>query len=95
MGVDWSAVFGAVPTIGGGKYPLCTLTYVIGWTHSKTAGLPEGTGNVVHEYVRNYLLSEEGQKIVDSHYYAPLPNPANEANNVLEAAQFSAEQIGE
>jgi ABC-type phosphate transport system substrate-binding protein len=93
IAVDWSGVFGAAPTVGGGSYPLCALTYDIGWNETKAAGYAGGTGEVVKEYLA-YVLGE-GQTAINSHYYAKLPNPEAEANDVLKAAEFSRTKIGE
>lgn len=94
IAVDWSSTFGAVPTIGGEFFPLCTLTFDVGWTNYEAAGYGIGSNAtlkpIVHDYLANYVLGSEGQANITGHYYAPLPHPAEKKFNVLEASQFAA-----
>ena len=46
----------------------------------------------VKKYI-NYILSPEGQAIVNTHYYQKLPNPTSQVENVLGAAQLAAGKI--
>jgi ABC-type phosphate transport system substrate-binding protein len=97
-GSDWSEVFGAYPQIGGSFYPLCTLTYDIGWHGYATAGytsLSTAYAHTVEDYLRNYVLSTSpggGQPAVANHWYAALPT-GMPPFNVQTAAELSAEQI--
>lgn len=91
-GVDWSKVFGATPNVGQGKYPLCTLTYDAAWSSYSKAGYTEAAKRA--ENVKDYLnyVVKEGQGI--KKWYQPLPSPAEEAHNVLMAAEYAASKIG-
>jgi ABC-type phosphate transport system substrate-binding protein len=56
IGADWSTVYDATPGIGGTEYPLCMLTYDIGWTNYTSAGFganATGWGKDVADYIRN------------------------------------------
>jgi ABC-type phosphate transport system substrate-binding protein len=94
LAVNWSQVFGASPEVGGSLYPLCTLTYDIAWNSYEKAGY-SNSANVaadVKKYI-NYVLNE-GQTVVNSHYYQKLPENASAEKNVLGAAKLAAEKIG-
>jgi ABC-type phosphate transport system substrate-binding protein len=95
LAVNWSQVFGASAEVGGELYPLCTLTYDISWNSYEKAGY-SNSANVaadVKKYI-NYVLSTEGQTLVNSHYYQKLPSPTSQVENVLGAAQLAAGNIG-
>jgi ABC-type phosphate transport system substrate-binding protein len=93
--VNWSQVFGASAEVGGELYPLCTLTYDISWTSYSSAGYTGAStiAAAVKKYM-NYVLSPEGQAIVNLHYYQKLPSPSGASENVLGAAQLAASKIG-
>lgn len=95
--VDWSEVFGAKPRAGGGEYPLCTLTYDIGWKNYLAAGYGAnagGWGEDVGDYIRNYVVPPaEGQTAIVGSWYSPLPAVVGAATNVQEAAEFAAEKL--
>ncbi|HET6997576.1 MAG TPA: substrate-binding domain-containing protein [Solirubrobacterales bacterium] len=98
--VNWSGTFGANPTIGGGNYPLCTLTYVIGWSdYTKTPiENPGNTSSIVEDYIKNYVVSTAagfGQKDLVNNWYAPLPilGGVGSDNNVQDAAEFAAGKL--
>jgi ABC-type phosphate transport system substrate-binding protein len=90
---DWSKVFGAVPSIGGTAYPLCTLTYDLAWKGYAGAGYTEGAkvGAAVHAYI-GYELGE-GQAVLGQNGYAKLPETAEESHNVLGAAKFALASV--
>jgi ABC-type phosphate transport system substrate-binding protein len=96
IAADWSTVFGANPSIGGTEYPLCTLTYDIGWTNYTSAGYgtnATGWGKDVADYIRNYVVpTAQGQKALIGRWYSALPAGVA-ARNVQGAAEFSAEQL--
>jgi ABC-type phosphate transport system substrate-binding protein len=96
LNVDWSQVFGAAidTTKSGGGYPLCTLTYDLAFSDYSNAGFAEeGVETTVKDYLTGYLTASTGQADIASHYYDALPKGAL-ANNVLEAAEFTASKIG-
>lgn len=86
---DWSKVFGAVPSIGGTAYPLCTLTFDLAWKGYAGAGYSEGAsvGSAVKAYL-GYELGE-GQSILGQNGYAKLPETTEESHNVLGAAKVA------
>jgi ABC-type phosphate transport system substrate-binding protein len=88
--VNWSETFGAVPTIGSPFYPLCTLTFDLGFEGYVNAKFPAGTGADVKDYILKYVLEEtEGQKVLGENYYQKLPT------NVLGAAVTAAGKLTE
>jgi ABC-type phosphate transport system substrate-binding protein len=96
--VDWSQVFGAKPQIGG-AYPLCTLTYDIGWHTYEQAGYgPESAkiAEVAKDYILRHVLETNaggGQTV--AMWYAPLPStPTEPKTDVLGAARAAAEKLG-
>lgn len=93
LNADWSKVFGGKPTILGGTYPICTLTYDLGWSSYATAGYTGGAtiGGWVEKYVTS-IIKLGGTTTVPK-WYAALPSPAAVANNVKAAAIWSAEKI--
>ena len=95
--VDWSQVFGASPKVGGGLYPLCTLTYDAGWSSYAKAGYgtaATATKEVVKDYLANFVDASEGQAIDTAHWYQALPAPAEAAHNVQAAAEFALTKLG-
>lgn len=93
VAVNWSKVFGASPAVGGGLYPLCTLTYAVAWNNYKEAGYGSTEGPMKAKNVKAYLeyVLGSGQSI--GKWYQALPQPGITANNVLGAAKLSVEQI--
>jgi ABC-type phosphate transport system substrate-binding protein len=98
LSIDWSEVFGAAPTIGGGLYPLCTLTYDIAWDSYLPVRSGSGEeyaaheGEIVRLYLEGLVLATSGQNLLPEHFYQKLPSV--EANNVLLAAEQAAQKIG-
>jgi ABC-type phosphate transport system substrate-binding protein len=88
---DWSKVFGATPSIGGEEYPLCTLTYDIGWNEYPTSIFAAGLGKDVTDYLRNYVLAA-GQTDLVGNWYSKLPSIGGTGGelNVQDAAEFAA-----
>ncbi len=97
IAVNWSQVFGAEPSVAGSEYPLCTLTYSAAWNHYGTTGAKYSnsaeTVAALRDYILKYVLSTEGQTVLNEHWYQELPHPAANATNVLGAAKKAAEQI--
>lgn len=96
VSVDWSAVFGAAPAVGGEAYPLCTLTYDMALNdYSAKEGFTESQVTTVYDYLYEYVTAETGQEDVATgeSWYAPLPSSAIPAFDVLGAARLSASQI--
>jgi ABC-type phosphate transport system substrate-binding protein len=97
IAVDWSAVFGAKPNIGGTEYPLCTLTYDAGWKSYAEAGYTAAIGAAAKGYISKYILGT-GQSDLSSagKWYSTLPvaGGAGSATDVQDAAEFAAKQIG-
>jgi ABC-type phosphate transport system substrate-binding protein len=107
--VDWSSVYGAQPEIGGTEYPLCTLTYQVGWTNYSSAGYgTEATniGNLVKDFITNYEVQTGtglGQKAIEGHWYSALPSTVlstktteseKQEANVQGAAELAASKLG-
>lgn len=98
-GVDWSEVFGANPNIGGTEYPLCTLTYDIGWTTYTEADYGSeaaAKGADVKAYVDKYVVpSAKGQTAIAGKWYSTLPTlgGAGSTTDVQNAAEFAAALI--
>jgi ABC-type phosphate transport system substrate-binding protein len=92
--IDWSGVFGASPKVGS-AYPLCTLTYAIGWSKYSKAGFgTEAEALKTVENVKAYLtyVLNEAQGI--KHWYAGLPNGGGVlANNVLGAGTTAVTKL--
>src|SRR5262249_48087214 len=55
LDVDWSAVSGGAPAIGGTSYPLCTLEYELALHGYKAAGFGYKKFQTVHDYLREYV----------------------------------------
>jgi ABC-type phosphate transport system substrate-binding protein len=86
--VNWSTTFGAVPTIGGTFYPLCTLTFDLGFKGYATAGFASNVGPSVSDYIKKYaLVPSEGQTVLAANFYQALPS------NVLGAAEAAAGKL--
>jgi ABC-type phosphate transport system substrate-binding protein len=92
--VDWSQTFGAKPKIGatGVYYPLCMLTYDIGWHGYKAAGYTDGpeVGAATHSYLSWILTNQSALNAIG---FTALPNPSPMQNNVLGAAELSLTDI--
>jgi ABC-type phosphate transport system substrate-binding protein len=90
---EWATVFGGNPTIGGETYPICTLTYDLGWTSFSKAGFAATTGGFVKRYYEFILSHKLG---ASHHWYAALPalKGESEVHNVQDAAEFAASKIG-
>lgn len=105
VAVNWSTVFGAQPKIGGSEYPLCTLTYDVGWNNYVTAGyeteaVAKGTtatawGEDVGDYIKNYIVpTSQGQKAIREKWYSAMPTDGGLAvGDVQAAAEHSAMQL--
>ena len=91
LNVDWSAVFGANPTIGGANYPLCTLTYDLAWENYQTATFPAGVGTTIGKYLM--MIVTNGTLNTVKKWYSVLPSPVAETNNVQLAAERTVEKI--
>ena len=66
---DWSHVFGAMPSVGGKSYPLCTLTYVLAFHGYQAAGFAFG-----QEVTARDFLESRGSADLSSYYYSQLPS---------------------
>jgi ABC-type phosphate transport system substrate-binding protein len=88
VNVDWSASFGATPNITTSEYPLCTLTFDLGFEKAHTAGYTEAQAKEVADYIKYEVAKEEGQKDLVGNYYSVLPA------NVQEAAITAANKLG-
>jgi ABC-type phosphate transport system substrate-binding protein len=89
LNIDWSTAFGAQPTIGGTEYPLCTLTFDVGFHNAVTAGYTAAQGKEVVDYFKNYVVpTAAGQTDLKGTWYSTLPT------NVQEAAVSAAAQLG-
>jgi ABC-type phosphate transport system substrate-binding protein len=86
--VNWSTTFGANPTIQGTFYPLCTLTFDLGFKGYTTAGFASNVGPSVSDYIKKYVLApSEGQTVLGANFYQALPA------NVLGAAETAAGKL--
>ncbi|MGN6587782.1 MAG: PstS family phosphate ABC transporter substrate-binding protein [Solirubrobacterales bacterium] len=94
LNVDWSQVFGAQPSTGGTRYPLCTLTYDLAWHGYGAAGFTRANKVTVYDYLREFILFKGQETLANSGtFYAPLPATGGNAKNVLNAAKFAAGKI--
>jgi ABC-type phosphate transport system substrate-binding protein len=60
LNVDWSSVFGGKPSIGGENYPICMLTYDLGWGNYVTAGFGASVGSWVKAYYEYIVVNGLG-----------------------------------
>jgi ABC-type phosphate transport system substrate-binding protein len=92
--VNWSQVFGGQPSIGGTAYPLCALTYDLGWNSYTTAGFSAGVGTSVKKFYEFILSNGTGTGTVKK-WYSNLPAKTGslEVHNVKQAAEFAVEKI--
>jgi ABC-type phosphate transport system substrate-binding protein len=93
LDVDWSAVFGAKPAVGGESYPLCTLTYDLAFHGYQAAGFSEGQEITASDYLNGYIAQAAGQAAVNSHFYSALPTSSEDIFDVLGAARRAAKTI--
>jgi hypothetical protein len=91
LGVDWSEVFGAVPSISGSSYPLCTLTFDMGWHGYGAVGYGTNVGKAVHNLFQYELGA--GKTSLNTHGYAELPETANNETNVEGAAKVALASV--
>ena len=83
--LDWSAVYGSNPTIGGTKYPICTLTWSIAATNS-SAVFGANAKTTLVDYLSYLLAAEGGRKDLSGNWYRELPSgPAEVANEAVES----------
>jgi ABC-type phosphate transport system substrate-binding protein len=96
IAADWSGSFGGQPSIGGTEYPICTLTYAVGWTSYSSAGYGAESASwaaAVEDYVGEYIVAA-GQKDINHKWYSTLPTGAGQETNVQEAAELAGMKIG-
>jgi ABC-type phosphate transport system substrate-binding protein len=86
LNVDWSKVFGGNPSIGGTVYPICMLTYDLGWQSYTTAGFAAGIGSSVKAFYEYIVSNGTGSGTVKK-WFANLPTA------VKSAAEFAASKI--
>jgi hypothetical protein len=91
--VDWSAVFGAKPSVGGKSYPLCALTYDLALHGYKSAGFSEAQELTARDYLTEYITQTAGQTAISSNFYSGLPSSAEPKFDVLGAAVKAAKTI--
>jgi ABC-type phosphate transport system substrate-binding protein len=99
IATDWSETFGAQPNIGGTEYPLCTLTFDIGWNDYFASGYGSGTeaeqiGAAVEDYIGGYIVSGLGQADINHNWYNTLPTGSGSFTNVQGAAEIAAAKLG-
>lgn len=96
LDANWSRVFGAMPTAGGTRYPLCTLTYDLAFHGYLAAGFTARNESTIHDYLKEYVV-HGGQAALETSgtYYSALPTSSIKKRNVLAAAQYTAEQISQ
>jgi ABC-type phosphate transport system substrate-binding protein len=89
--LDWSQVYGSNPTIGAGRYSICTLSWVEAATEStKVWGVAKATS--IHDYLKFVVAMEGGQAEISKKWFARLPFTTT--SNVRIAAERAVEQIG-
>jgi ABC-type phosphate transport system substrate-binding protein len=86
--VNWSETFGAQPAIGGTEYPLCTLTFDLGFHNAHTAGYTAAQAAEAAAYIKYEVSPTEGQTDLAGTWYSALPT------NVQEAATTAASKLG-
>jgi ABC-type phosphate transport system substrate-binding protein len=98
IAADWSGAFGAQPNIGEKEYPLCTLTYGVGWTNYTSAGYGASSALFaadVEDYIGEYIVAPTfGQSDINHKWYSTLPTGAGSTTNVQAAAEKAAMKIG-
>ncbi|HET6998197.1 MAG TPA: substrate-binding domain-containing protein [Solirubrobacterales bacterium] len=93
LDIDWSGVFGARPSVGGGNYPLCMLTYDLAFHGYGAAGFGEGQAITATDYLNGYVVQSTGQAAINSHFYSSLPSSPEPVFDVLGAARRAAKSI--
>jgi ABC-type phosphate transport system substrate-binding protein len=86
LDVDWSNSFGAVPAIGGEEYPLCTLTFDLGFHEATKAKYTAAQAALAAAYIKYEVA--EGQTDLVGNWYSALPS------NVQTAATTAASKLG-
>jgi ABC-type phosphate transport system substrate-binding protein len=87
--VDWSQVFGGNPAITN-NYPICTLTYDLGWHSYSTAGFGSTLGASVKQYFETVI---KGVGSTTKHWYAAVPTSTEEIHNVAGAATLAVGKV--
>jgi hypothetical protein len=100
ISVDWSNTSGVFPNIGGGGYPLCTLTYILtlrgmrlvnaGQVAPEPLRFTIGQYTTTNDYIHEYIVRPAGQADLDTEYYSPLPSAGVDWLDVISAAVFSS-----
>jgi PKD repeat protein len=95
LDVDWSQVFGGRPGSGGVGYSLCMLTYGLAFHGYQAAGFTFKNYKTVHDYMREYVVADAGQKALTAlgGYYSSLPSSGLANKDVLGAARYAAGKI--
>lgn len=92
VNIDWSRAKQQNNTKGEGGYPICTLTYDVGWQHyEKVSAYGSNAGkiaNTVVGYLRWILHEGETSSSLTSDHYAPL------TTNVRTRAEAGVKEIG-
>ncbi len=100
ISVDWSNTSGVFPNVGGGGYPLCTLTYILtlrgmslvnaGQVAPEPQPFTIGQYTTTNDFVHEYIVRPAGQAELETEYYSPLPAAGVDWLDVVSAAVFSA-----
>jgi ABC-type phosphate transport system substrate-binding protein len=89
LDVEWTSVFGGNPAIGTG-YPICTLTYDLGWTSYEQAGFAAGVGAVAKSYFESEIASDEATLTTAKKWYAALPETTGTPSHDVQGAAVYA-----
>ncbi|HUC00745.1 MAG TPA: substrate-binding domain-containing protein [Solirubrobacterales bacterium] len=93
LDLDWSAVSGGRPAIGGGAYPLCMLTYVLAFHGYEAAGFSVGQERTAKDYINGLVVQPAGQVALASAGFAALPGSGAPRSDVLGEARKAAGKI--
>jgi ABC-type phosphate transport system substrate-binding protein len=99
LDIDWSAIFGTKPAVGGKSYPLCTLTYALAFHGYKLVpafnevSFSPGQELTARDYLYEYVVQAAGQSAINSNWYSSLPTSGEERFDVLGAARKAAKTI--
>jgi ABC-type phosphate transport system substrate-binding protein len=83
--LNWSKVYGTNPSVGGGLYPICTLTYDLAAVDSTTA-FNANAAQTVKDFLGYEIASAGGQADIKGKWYQALPKGPAEAAAIAVAA---------
>jgi ABC-type phosphate transport system substrate-binding protein len=85
--VDWSKVSGANPKVGGTFYPLCMLSYMVGYREAHRLFYNRERVEGAIDYLRLSVFSPSGQALLEQNLAMPVPTAAERWRSVLVARE--------